>query len=307
MPRADPHAERDPPVGGGVGDRGDEQGRSRWRRVRPTRREAADTARGTRACWRPRHRTARTAAPCWPARRCPRMRRDRIERDGAGGKPARRRAIPLKSAIAVDTMSTLESGSSIQSTGTSWMRSPRRSARTSSSVSKNHAVVLDQRQQRSARSRRIALKPHCASENPVRNVACRIGVVAARDELSLRAADDPRAAREPGTDREVAVTRHAAARPAEAVPRDRWRGRRPCRRARSRRWLPTPPAAPARGLSRQAGSRARRRARAPSRSAIDHVRSVLALSTIVTSPAQRELVLRYTVQPADTGSRSAAR
>ena len=37
-------------------------------------------------------------------------------------------------------MSTDESGSSTQSTGTSWMRSPARSASTSSSVSKNQPV-----------------------------------------------------------------------------------------------------------------------------------------------------------------------
>ena len=57
-------------------------------------------------------------------------------------KPAPSLAMPRKSARAVAMMSTRESRSSIQSTGTSWMRSPARSARTSSSVSKNHPVSL---------------------------------------------------------------------------------------------------------------------------------------------------------------------
>ena len=44
-------------------------------------------------------------------------------------------------------MSTLEFGSSTQSTGTSWIRRPARSASTSSSVSKNQPVSSHQRQQ----------------------------------------------------------------------------------------------------------------------------------------------------------------
>src|ERR1700750_258728 len=44
------------------------------------------------------------------------------------GPAASRRAIPLRSSSAVRTMSTRESGSSTQSTGTSWMRSPAPSA-----------------------------------------------------------------------------------------------------------------------------------------------------------------------------------
>ncbi len=63
-------------------------------------------------------------------------------------------------------MSTRESGSSTQSTGTSWMRIPARSARNSSSVSKNHPVSLTSGSRTRARSARIALNPHWASENP---------------------------------------------------------------------------------------------------------------------------------------------
>ena len=54
--------------------------------------------------------------------------------------PRNSRPMPRRSAAAVATMSTRLSGSSTQSTGTSWMRSPLRSASTSSSVSKNQPV-----------------------------------------------------------------------------------------------------------------------------------------------------------------------
>src|SRR3954447_5982656 len=55
----------------------------------------------------------------------------------ATGPAASSRATPLRSSTAVRTIFTRESGSSIQSTGSSWMRRPRRWASTSSSVSKN--------------------------------------------------------------------------------------------------------------------------------------------------------------------------
>ena len=66
--------------------------------------------------------------------------------------------------MAVSTMSTRLSGSSVQSTGTSWMRRPARSARTSSSVSKNQPVSSTSGSRRRATSVRMALKPHWASE-----------------------------------------------------------------------------------------------------------------------------------------------
>ncbi len=62
-------------------------------------------------------------------------------------------------------MSTRESASSIQSTGTSWMRSPARSASTSNSVSKNHPVSSVSGSSARAWSRRMALNPHWASLN----------------------------------------------------------------------------------------------------------------------------------------------
>ena len=113
--------------------------------------------------------------------------------------------MPRRSASAVATMSTRESRSSIQSTGISWMRSPARSASTSSSVSKNQPVSLVSGSRTRAGSRRIALKPHCASENraPIRRAQQQ--VVTARDELPLGPADDPGTAGQPGADGQVAV------------------------------------------------------------------------------------------------------
>lgn len=60
-------------------------------------------------------------------------------------------------------MWTVESGSSTQSTGTSWIRSPARSASTSSSVSKNQPESSTNGSSRWATSRRMALNPHWAS------------------------------------------------------------------------------------------------------------------------------------------------
>ncbi len=61
-------------------------------------------------------------------------------------------------------MSTRLSGSSTQSTGTSAIRSPERSASTSSSVSKNQPVSSTSGSSRRATSERMALNPHWASE-----------------------------------------------------------------------------------------------------------------------------------------------
>jgi hypothetical protein len=87
--------------------------------------------------------------------------------------PVPRRMMPRMSARAVPMMLTRESASSIQSTGTSWIRSPARSASTSSSVSKNQSRSVVSGSSCRAASARIALKPHWASENPVPSVACR--------------------------------------------------------------------------------------------------------------------------------------
>ncbi len=81
----------------------------------------------------------------------------------ASARPTR--AQPFRSAIAVGTMSTVLSGSSTQSTGTSAMRRPICSARTKSSVSKNQPVSATNGSSSRAMSVRMALNPHCASEN----------------------------------------------------------------------------------------------------------------------------------------------
>ena len=86
----------------------------------------------------------------------------------ASARPTR--TTPRRSASAVGTMSTRLSGSSTQSTGTSWMRSPLRSASTSSSVSKNQPSSSTSGSRPAATSARIALKPHCASENRAASV-----------------------------------------------------------------------------------------------------------------------------------------
>ena len=117
------------------------------------------------------------------------------------------RATPLRSSIAVRTIRTRESGSSTQSTGTSWMRRPRRCASTSSSVSKN---------QPSSRTSASSGAEHVAPDGleaalgvgearPQRRV--QDVVVGARDELALRPAHDAGAVREPRADREVRVPR----------------------------------------------------------------------------------------------------
>ena len=143
-------AERPAPVGGRVGHGGHEQ-REQVRGLR--RRQCAPRAR----------RTGPGAGPCWPARRRRTATPGRARPAPAGCRPIRSRTaasgsrpeararrsrtIPCRSSIAVRTTSTRLSGSSYQSTGTSWIRRPQRSASTSSSVSKNHAGSSHHRQQ----------------------------------------------------------------------------------------------------------------------------------------------------------------
>ena len=103
-------------------------------------------------------------------------------------------------------MSTRRSGSSTQSTGTSWMRRPARSASTSSSVSKNQPVSStsgsssrgDVGADRLEAALRVGEPRAAASPRSMQ-------VVAAGDELPLRPADHPRAAGQPGADGEVGV------------------------------------------------------------------------------------------------------
>jgi hypothetical protein len=90
------------------------------------------------------------------------------------GPAAISRATPRRSSSAVRTIATRESGSSTQSTGTSWIRRPRRWASTSSSVSKNQALSRTSSSRPGSAARRTALKPHWASEKRARSAVRRI-------------------------------------------------------------------------------------------------------------------------------------
>ena len=111
--------------------------------------------------------------------------------------------MPLRSAAAVATMSTRLSGSSTQSTGTSWMRSPLRSASTSSSVSKNQPVSDDMGQQLLRNVTADGLEAALSVGEARGQSRFQDEVVAARDDLPLGAAYHPRATPQPGADREV--------------------------------------------------------------------------------------------------------
>ena len=102
-------------------------------------------------------------------------------------------------------MSTRLSGSSTQSTGTSWMRSPLRSASTSSSVSKNQPVSSTCGQQPLGDLTADGLESTLGVGEVRRQGRLQDQVVAARDELPLRAAHDPRRPVQPGADRHVGV------------------------------------------------------------------------------------------------------
>ena len=95
-------------------------------------------------------------------------------------------------------MFTRESGSSTQSTGTSWMRSPRRWASTSSSVSKNQPLSWTSSISVSSTSRRTALKPHCASLNFARRTVRRMRLY----EREMNSRFGPRTTREPVASRD---------------------------------------------------------------------------------------------------------
>jgi hypothetical protein len=106
-------------------------------------------------------------------------------------------AIPFRSSLAVLTMFTVEPGSSTQSTATSWIRKPLRSATTRSSVSKNQPLSSTIGTSSRATSARSALKPQCSPQDDV---------VTAGNELALGPPYHSCAWREPRADRHVAVT-----------------------------------------------------------------------------------------------------
>ena len=123
------------------------------------------------------------------------------------GPAAARRATPRRSSIAVRTMSTRESGSSTQSTGTSWMRRPVRWASTSSSVSKNQPSSRTSAEQAPGRRRRHGLEAALRVGEARAQHGAQQAVVGARDELALEAAHDARRAGQARADGDVAVAR----------------------------------------------------------------------------------------------------
>ena len=90
------------------------------------------------------------------------------------GEPVRQPEHTLEVGARSKRFARGESGSSFQSTGTSRMRSPLCSARSNSSVSKNHASSATAGTSSRATSVRTALNPHCASRNRLENTARRI-------------------------------------------------------------------------------------------------------------------------------------
>ena len=175
-------AEREPAVGGRVADRGQRQ-----------RRAFAPIAPSGPVRSEEQQRVGRRAE----RRRCRGSARS-ARRPAAGRCRAGRRSRCARS-------STRESGSSIQSTGTSWMRSPRRWASTSSSVSKNQASSRTSASSASATSRADRLEAALGVGEPRAQRRVQDRVVRARDQLALGAAHHARAVREPRADREVAV------------------------------------------------------------------------------------------------------
>ena len=92
-------------------------------------------------------------------------------------------------------MSTRESGSSTQSTGTSWMRRPRRWASTSSSVSKNQPSSRTSASRPPGRVARHGLEAALRVGEARAQHRVQQAVVGARDELALGPAHDARAER----------------------------------------------------------------------------------------------------------------
>ena len=104
-------------------------------------------------------------------------------------------------------MSTRESGSSTQSTGTSWMRRPRALGEHEQLGVEEPAVVADVGEQAPGRGRRHGLEAALRVGEARAQHGAQQAVVGARDELALGAAHDARRARQARADGEVAVAR----------------------------------------------------------------------------------------------------
>ena len=207
--------------------------------------------------------------------------------------------------MAVRTTSTRESGSSTQSTGTSWMRNPLRSASTSSSVSKNQPWSSTRSSSRRATSRAHRLEPALRIGEAAAQRHLEQQVVAARDRLAARARARPWSRRPAGCRwrRRCGPTR--AGRRGGAGRRDRSTGRRPCTR-RPVTGSPTRRcAAPDPGPSGRGAGPARRRARRRGARPASQVPSVLALSAIVICQVSGNRSVRYVWRRRTDGSSAA--
>ena len=144
-------------------------------------------------------------------------------------------------------MSTRESGSSTQSTGTSWMRSPRRWASDEQLGVEEPAVVADVVEQPAQRvgARRLEAALRVAEAGAQRRVQ-ESGCRRARSARAWGRARPGRRARG-GSRSRGRCGPTAAARPAAAARAGRSRGRRPCSRRPARGSRPRRRAARARG------------------------------------------------------------
>ena len=139
----------------------------------------------------------------------------------SGSRPAARarptRAMPRRSAIAVATTSTRLSGSSTQSTGHLVDAQTAALGEHQQLGVEEPTGVLDQRQQVLGDVPADRLEAALRVAEPGGQRAAQQQVVAARDDLSLGAADHPRPAGQPGADRDVGVPGHQRARRAAAA------------------------------------------------------------------------------------------
>ena len=228
-----------------------------------SRRAAAGTAAGRRRCWRRRSRRSGPAGAAWPSALPGRTARSgarpscaRSSASGSAPEASARptRAMPRRSAIAVATMSTRRVGV-VDPVHRHLVDPQARALGEHQQLGvEEPAGVLDQRQQPARDVGADGLEAALGVGEAGLQRAAQEQVVAAGDDLALRAADDPRAAAEPGADREVGVPGDQRGDQREqrgqvggqvdvAVGEHLARPRRPTPRAAPGRG-PSPPAAP---------------------------------------------------------------
>ena len=207
--------------------------------------------------------------------------------------------MPRRSAFAVPTTSTRESGSSTQSTGTSWIRRPLCSASTSSSVSKNQPRPRPAAAAPAPTSVADRLEPALRVGEPAAQRRLEQQVVGPRDGLALRPARPPASRRPAGCRWRRRCGPTAAAPRAAGARRGRSRGRRPCRRRPASARRPRRAQRPTAALLRRGGRPARRPARSASRQAMPQVRVGAGVVGDRDQPRQREALGEVGVQAAD--------